>query len=99
MTQQDLSEVLGISKAAYGWYETGRNNPSLESIVRLADLYDTTTDYLLGRTDDPRSLQPRLDEATMIAASREDTTLEGLSDEARASLRDFAAFLRSKKKR
>ena len=41
-------------KTLYG-YETGKNQPTCESICKLADLYNVSTDYLLGRTQEAKS--------------------------------------------
>ncbi|MCI8514381.1 MAG: helix-turn-helix transcriptional regulator [Lachnospiraceae bacterium] len=47
--QKEIALLLGLSRSAYTLYETGRRDPSLETLLRLADLYDVSTDYLLGR--------------------------------------------------
>lgn len=50
-TQKILAEKLGISLTAYQYYESGRNAPSLENLVLLADLFDISLDYLACRDD------------------------------------------------
>lgn len=52
-TQKDLAEYLGISERGYQNYELGTREPSLEILNKLADFFDVSTDYLLGRSDDP----------------------------------------------
>ncbi|SFK48351.1 Helix-turn-helix [Halobacillus dabanensis] len=54
MSQRDVAKFLGISESGYGYYEQGRNEPSIDMIKRLADRYDVTADYLLGRSDTPQ---------------------------------------------
>ena len=49
-SQQQVADKLEISQASYANYEKGIIKPSLENIVKLADLFDTTTDILLCRT-------------------------------------------------
>ena len=52
-TQGEFASVLGISASAVGMYEQGRREPSLGLLVRLAQEFGTTTDYLLmGETPD-----------------------------------------------
>lgn len=51
MTQQEVANYLGITRAAYSHFETGRNEPDNETLTKLADLFEVSTDYLLGRTD------------------------------------------------
>lgn len=48
-TQEEISKKLGISRSAYAYYETGRNEPDLETLKKLADIFETSIDYLVGR--------------------------------------------------
>ena len=54
LTQQALADVIFIRQSTYSQYETGRRPVPLEVIIRLAAFYDTSVDYLLELTDDPR---------------------------------------------
>ncbi|MGE7759991.1 helix-turn-helix domain-containing protein [Peribacillus sp. NPDC097895] len=49
---QYTADRLGIAKSTYAGYESGHRRPSLETINLLAGLYETSTDYILGRIDD-----------------------------------------------
>ena len=49
--QKNLAEVLCCSQQTYSDYECGKLDLPTEVLIRLADFYDTTTDYILGRTD------------------------------------------------
>lgn len=51
LSQKKLGEILHISQRSYSHYETGSRNIPIEMLIRLADYYDTTIDYLVGRTD------------------------------------------------
>ena len=51
LTQKQIAEVLGISQNTYSQYEIGVLNYPVDVVIKLADFYGTTTDYLLGRTD------------------------------------------------
>ena len=51
MTQVALAEYLHISQAAYSDYETGKTNIPIDVLSKLADLHETSVDYLIGRTD------------------------------------------------
>jgi len=53
LRQRDLAKKLGITESAYGYYEQGRREPSYETLQQLADFFDVSVDWLLGRTDDP----------------------------------------------
>lgn len=49
LTQEEVAKQLGITRAAYTLYETGKTQPSLETAKKLADLYKVSLDYLTGR--------------------------------------------------
>lgn len=51
LSQRQLGEILHISQRSYSHYETGSRGILIEMLIRLADYYDTTIDYLVGRTD------------------------------------------------
>ena len=51
MTQKEVAQYLGMSQTGYSKYETGENDIPTAVLIKLADLYHTSTDYLLGRTD------------------------------------------------
>ena len=55
-TKKRVSEVLAMSPEGYGYYESGVRTPSPDTVAALAEFYGVTTDYLLGRTDDPAPL-------------------------------------------
>lgn len=57
-TQAQLAELLGMTQAGYNRYEAGAREPDLDSILRIADFYGISTDYLLGRVDTPYYLFP-----------------------------------------
>lgn len=52
LTQKDIGKKLGISGAMYSYYERGERRMRLDLLCRIADILDTSTDYLLGRTSD-----------------------------------------------
>jgi len=49
LTQKQIAEVLNLSREAYTLYETGKNTPTTDSLIRLSDFYNLSIDYLLGR--------------------------------------------------
>ena len=51
MSQKQLSEILHISQRSYSHYETGSRTIPVEMLIRLANYYDISVDYLVGRTD------------------------------------------------
>ena len=57
MSQKQISEILHISQRSYSHYETGSRNIPIEMLIRLANYYDTSIDYLVGRTDNNKLLK------------------------------------------
>ena len=51
-TQKQIGEYLGISQNTYSQYEIGVLNYPVDVVIKLADLYGVSTDYLLGRTNE-----------------------------------------------
>ena len=49
LTQEKLGSVLHYGSTAIANYESGRNEPSLDDLIRLADFFDVSADALLGR--------------------------------------------------
>ncbi len=58
ITQNELAKKLQITQQAIGYYETGKRQPDYASLEKLADFFDCSIDYLLGRTDNPDSTKP-----------------------------------------
>lgn len=48
-----LGEAIGVSNQAISLLEQGKRSPSFEVLLRLADYFDVSLDYLVGRSDDP----------------------------------------------
>lgn len=55
LTQQELANLLNVSKQTVGSWERGRTEPSIPIINELANILNTTTDYLTGRVPDSSS--------------------------------------------
>ncbi len=51
LTQRDVASYLSIAQPSYIRYENGTAEPTLDNLVRLADLFDVSSDYLIGRSD------------------------------------------------
>lgn len=52
--QQELADYLNIKQTTYSKYELGKINIPIEVFIKLADYYDVSVDYLLGRTSKKR---------------------------------------------
>ncbi|EUJ53830.1 transcriptional regulator [Listeria fleischmannii FSL S10-1203] len=52
MTQSDLGKKINVTKSAVSGYETGIRTPDSETLKKIATLFNVSTDYLLGRSDE-----------------------------------------------
>ena len=50
--QRELAQMLGISIRGYQFYESGDNEPNIKVLIALADFYNVSIDYLVGRVDE-----------------------------------------------
>jgi len=69
LTQADVANALGVSSVVYSRYETGSRQPSIEVLIKMADIFGVTVDYLLGRQDIEDSTLSSF-ELQLISASR-----------------------------
>ena len=53
MNQMQIANILNMSQTGYSKYETGENDIPTNILIKLADFYDVSVDYLLNRTDNP----------------------------------------------
>lgn len=82
-TQEDMAKFLGVTRQGYGSYENEITEPDNKTLLKLADYFEVSTDYLLGRTDNPlteKNLNRVLNTAQINDA---ETTIHLLEEEAR----------------
>lgn len=82
---QELAEAIEITYHALSKYETDDREPDYTTLVKIADYFEVTTDYLLGR--------PNIE---TIAAHRTDDPMSELPEEARKSVEEFIDFVYKK---
>jgi len=54
MTQKQMAEYLQVHQTTYSDYELGNLNIPAEVLIKLARLYETSVDYIVGLTDEPK---------------------------------------------
>ena len=86
LTQADVAEKIGITRPAYTAYETGKRQPDFDILQKLATLFDVSTDYLLGRTEDKEKAP------TLVAAHLDDD----LTDEQMDEVQKFIEFIKQR---
>lgn len=70
MTQEELANRLGIVKATVSGYETSQTYPSIEVLIKLCDIFDVTSDYLLGRSESRTLLKSDLTDEQVFIVQR-----------------------------
>ena len=69
--QRDLSRALNRTRACVSSWEQGKTEPSIEDLVKMADLFNVSVDYLIGRSDDIGAVEekdePQKDPDKLIA--------------------------------
>lgn len=95
LSQTELAERAGFQPSAVSHFETGRRSPSFDNLKRLADALHVTTDYLLGRVDEPKASTRTAAGPTVDKLFR---NAEKMSQDDLQTLADFADMLANKNK-
>ena len=72
LTQAEVASALGVSSVVYSRNETGSRQPSIETLIQLADIFGVTVDYLLGRQDIEDSTLSEYELRLLIASRNAD---------------------------
>ncbi|WP_057768130.1 helix-turn-helix domain-containing protein [Cytobacillus praedii] len=100
-TQEEIAELLDISRARYSHYENERSDPDQEMILKLSSVFNVSIDYLMGNTDDPTP--PKAEEKSPIPRSvqawlRADTS--GLTEDEQLLLQeDLSDYFEMRRRR
>ncbi len=68
--QEDLGKILDLSASTIGMYEQGRRQPDNETLIRMADFFNVSVDYLLGKTEVRNYTEPYDDELEEVLFSK-----------------------------
>lgn len=66
LTQLELAEKLGVAKSTIAGYEKAFRKPKMKALNELAELFNTSADYLIGLTDDRSPKEPSKDLAKLL---------------------------------
>lgn len=59
LKQENIANLLKITRQQYGLYETGKRTMPIDLIIILADFYETSVDYIIGRTNEKNPYKPK----------------------------------------
>ena len=91
-TQVYVAKILDITSQALSNYERGDRDPDTPLLKQLSEIYEVSSDYLLGLSDDPSPHQ----KIETIAAHRSDDPMTELPEEARRSVEEFIDYIYKK---
>lgn len=100
LSQKELGNKLGLAESTIGMYEQGKRQPDYETLLKIADFFEVTLDFLLGNPKDASSVKEK-----EAAYSISDPDLQiafkdasDFSEEARRQAIDFIEYLKEKEK-
>ena len=93
LTTDEVANVIGVSGSAYRNYERGERAPDFEKLLKIADIYGVSVDYLLGRGSNPKPLE-QLAKLSSIEVT-EQVILEKYLELPKASRELVIAFMKS----
>lgn len=95
LMQKSVAAELNIGNTTLSNYEKNVSSPNPDILVAIADYFDTSTDFLLGRTENPSPAETVVGDADKHIL----TTLDKLTPEEKASVIEYADFLLAKHKK
>jgi len=93
LSQKELCKNLGLNRSTYARYETGDNEPDCKTLIKIADFFNVTVDYLLGRSNEKWILNEEFNDENLESALRRALHL---SNESKQQIIDFIDFLKGK---
>ncbi len=85
MTQTELGKKLNVTKASISGYENGTRNPDQESLVKIAEIFNVSTDYLLGKETTQKKYYELTDKDEKDISERLQVMIEDLENSAHYS--------------
>jgi transcriptional regulator with XRE-family HTH domain len=101
LTQTELGKIINVTKVSISGYENGDRTPDTDNLRRLADYFDVTSDYLLGRSDHP-ALKKEESEAEKILNDPQTNLMfnnwKGMSEEEREEAINMIKYIKYREK-
>lgn len=99
LNQKEVAQRINLTQQTYSDYETGRTNPDIETLIKIADILEVSTDYLLGRSDDFGNITIK-EKSSSVLTTEEQKLLNdfrSLPKPERAQATEYVQFLASKR--
>ncbi len=105
LNQVEFSKVIGVSRSTIGMYETGKREPDFETLEVIADYFNVSMDYLLGKTDNNslsvnnnNSIESNEVEEEYLLASRSKDGKRGIEILTKTEYESAKAFIQTLRK-
>jgi len=99
LTQERLAKKIGLSRGSLSMIEINKREPDNKTLQKLADFFDVSVDYLLGRTNE-RLTADKIKEAAVTYQAPiidcSDDTMNNLPEEAKRSIEEFKEYILKK---
>ena len=98
LSQVQLAEALKVSKACISMIEIGKNEPTANTLLKYADFFQCTTDYLLGREDDFGNVVVQTEKPAPLPRDEQEllNIYQALSPAHRAQILEYARYFAEK---
>lgn len=96
LLQKDLAEKLNLTQQTISLYESEKRQPDYETLQKIADFFNVSVDYLLGRTDEKKIILDSVNDASIeyYADNKIIKDINGLSPESKKDLEEYIKLLK-----
>lgn len=98
LTQKELADFLGVTPKAVSFYELEQRSPSWDMVVKLANKFNVTTDYLLGKSEDVNSAPPQHTKIDFQLFGPK-SSYDQLSPEGKAKVDEYILFIKQQEEK
>lgn len=81
-TQEEMAKILGVSRQVYANHENGINEPSLEMLIRMANFFQCSVDFLIGNSDDFGNISVYRTENSSALSGNEQKIIDAIRENA-----------------
>lgn len=96
LSQKEFVSALGMGQSSVSGYESGKTQPPYDTLVKIAEVLNTTTDYLTGKSNNPEPVFTWHDDDPQIETIVD--LMRGLNAEGLTRLEEYTNFLLSRER-